>query len=494
MLQFLEPIWLLAAGGIVIPVVIHLWNIRQGKILKVGSIQLLARTAQQRARSLQITEWLLLLLRCLLIVLLAFLLAKPYWKTNSQKGWVLMEEQDAAEAYAHFKPTVDSLLDAGYTFHLFEKGFTETELSTVLNKKRDTGLVDRSSYWQLIKQLDKTSLLGKPLYLFTGNRLNRFIGERPAVGISVRWKTFTHADSVQRFIANAYWGTNDSIILTIGESHPFSTSYHQQTIAADQPKQNDLVLNVNNGNLSVGYINSQPVPVDTATLRITIFANSFTNDARYLQAALQSIKQVKKKRMDISVIHSAAQLPVKQDWLFWLSDIPVPANNTAHSVFTYQSGKTVLLQSNMYISESGTDIQSELYQRIVYDKKNTENIWKDGTGSPLLTKESKDAKQFYHFYSHFDPSWNELTWSSSFPEWIYQLIETNPREKNDSNDRRIIDHAQINLPLLNTADINSTSVDIDNTNAKHIVWILLFIVFCIERFFSYRIKKETAYA
>ncbi len=490
----MNPIWLWAIGGISIPVVIHLWNIRQGKTRKIGSVQLLAKTAQQRARSWQLTEWFLLLLRCLLLILLALLLAKPYWKTNEQKGWVLLEQQDVAQAYSHFKPLIDSLLNAGFTLHRFEKGFAEAELSAVLNKKNDTGIVNKSSYWQLVKLLVKQSSPGVPVYLFTGNRLNRFTGERPAVSISLTWKTFTQADSVQRFIADAYLGSNDSILLTIGETHPSYTAYHQQTIAANQPRQNEFILNVNNGSLRVSYANSEPVPVDTTTLRITLFANVFTNDVRYLQAVIESIKQVKKKRIDLSVANTKERLPAKQDWLFWLSDLSVPSNADARSIFTYQPGKTVSVHSTMYTNKPGVDIESAVYQQVAYTKTNAEIIWRDGSGSPLLTKEGTNAKQFYRFYSHFDPSWSELPWSSYFPEVIYELINADSRERMDTNDRRVIDESQLKLPLSNNTKTDIASANIDTTNAKSIVWIILFIVFCMERFFSYRIKKETRYA
>lgn len=494
MLQFLEPIWLLAAGTISIPVLIHLWNIRQGKILKVGSIQLLSRTAQQRARSLQITEWFLLLLRCLLIGLLALLLAKPYWKSNTQKGWVLMEEPDASQAYTYFKPLVDSLLNAGYTLHLFEKGFKETDLPTVLHKKTDTGITSLPSYWQLISLLDQQSLSGMPVYLFTGNRLNRFTGDRPYVGISVKWKTFTHTDSVQRFIADAYLGSNDSIILSIGETHPFATSFHQQVIATDQPRQNDFVLNVQNGNLSVSYGNGESIPVDTGKWKITIFANTYVNDLRYVQAAIQSIKQIKKKRIDLTLARTTAQIPAKQDWLFWLSDLPLPANIDALSVYMYQSGKNLPIRSNIVTHESGTDPASALYQRLPYTKTKSTTIWKDGTGLPLLTKENGQAQQYYHFYSHFDPSWNDLPWSPSFPQMIFNLMDTVSQKQIEINDRRVIDETQLILSSSGTANTHLPVANVTNTNAQKILWIMIFLIFCIERFFSYRIKKETAYA
>ena len=66
MLQLLNPIWLFAIGGIVIPLIIHLWNIKKGKTLKVGSISLLGESSRQSAKSLKLIDLLLLFLRCLL--------------------------------------------------------------------------------------------------------------------------------------------------------------------------------------------------------------------------------------------------------------------------------------------------------------------------------------------------------------------------------------------------------------------------------------------
>jgi hypothetical protein len=87
--------------------------------------------------SLRFTELFLLLLRCLLIMLLALLLAQPYWlNAGSGKGWILMEKKDVQQAYTHFKPVTDSLLQAGYEFHLLEEGFEKKDIQSVLKEEK----------------------------------------------------------------------------------------------------------------------------------------------------------------------------------------------------------------------------------------------------------------------------------------------------------------------------------------------------------------------
>ena len=137
----LNSIWLFTLAALSIPVAIHLWNIRPGKTLKVGSISLMEASAQKSSRSLKLHDLLLLLLRCLLLALLAFILAMPFLQkqisTSSVKGWLLIPKENVRESYQKFKPQIDSLTKAGHEFHYFNKGFEKAELSKVLTDYKD---------------------------------------------------------------------------------------------------------------------------------------------------------------------------------------------------------------------------------------------------------------------------------------------------------------------------------------------------------------------
>jgi hypothetical protein len=470
-----------------------LWNIKQGKTLKVGSIALLTRTSQEHARSLRFTELFLLFLRCLLIILLSLLLAQPYWlNKGSGKGWVLMEKKDIQQAYSRFKPITDSLLQAGYEFHLLEQDFEKKDIQSVLKDDKDTIQTNLVSYWSLVKQLDKKLPNGFPVYLFTGNRLNRFTGSRPEVSIAVRWETFTGKDSTDIFISKAYMTSADSVMVVKGETSPSNTVYTQESIAVNKPKQKDMVLQVINGNLAIQYHNDAPVLVDTATLRITIFAD-YVNDARYLQSALQSIQQVSKRKIKLSVTNKLPATTEAQDWLFWLSDQPISRNIHAAAVFTYVNGNVMPVHSWLRADNSAT-IQVSLYKRISYQNDDALYIWHDGFGKPILTKETNNKKQLYRFYSHFDPSWNDLVWHTSFPQLIYGLIDPAALNETASNfDQRVISESQIQLNTT-TVQNNSDTPNTDNADARHILWIIILVLFFVERYFSFKPKKERVYA
>jgi hypothetical protein len=135
----------------------------------------------------------------------------------------------------------------------------------------------------------------------------------------------------------------------------------------------------------------------------------------------------------------------------------------------------------------------DLYKRVSQTPNSAETIWKDGFGNPLLVKETLDGKQYYRFYSHFDPSWNDLPWSASFPGMIYTLLDSGSIQKTEERiDKSVIDGSQLQF---DNAGLGKDTVQIKNTdtkNTKQVVWALIFIAFSIERYFSFKGKKELA--
>jgi len=114
LLGLLQPIWLFGIAGIIAPVVIHLWNNKQGRVLSIGSIDFLDKTSLRKARSRRISDWWLLVLRCLLLILLALLLAGPFWKRRpdvDKKGWVMVTNGFKDRRLQEMK---DSLVAAGF--------------------------------------------------------------------------------------------------------------------------------------------------------------------------------------------------------------------------------------------------------------------------------------------------------------------------------------------------------------------------------------------
>lgn len=515
MLQLLNPLWLWAIAGIIVPVLIHLWHIKTGKTLKIGSIALLGESAKQSSRSFRITDWLLLLLRCILLLLLAFLLTEPLWQKQAEpaktKGWVLIEKEPVKEVYAHFKPQVDSLLKAGYELHQFDASFKAIKLEEVLkdtSKALNNNPNPPRSYWSLLKLLQQQLSKKLPAYLFTSNQLQHFQNTRPELNANLHWKTYTPADSVSSWIQNAYLTSKDSIRLILGNSKASGTSFSSIKLQSGDRGNSRFQVSFAEGKPVVVLKNNpqQPVPVDTSTLKITVFQNQFPADATYLNAALQAVKKFSGRKMKISSASSFNRITAQQDWIFWLSDQNPPTNLDQKLVangriFQYETGKAQAINSWISSGNDFTGNESEpinLYQHFLADKRsitNSQTVWQDGFGQPILSLQESGNVHIYHLYTRFNPAWNDFPWSSDFPKMILNLIlKSYPQPDFTLNDKRIINPDQQQTSAAtsaNTSFINPKLMDL--TDLKHACWIALFLVFLLERIISTQTKKQEIY-
>jgi hypothetical protein len=82
-MSFLNPLLLLAALGISLPILAHLLNRFQVQHTEWAAMQFLNRSVRVRSRQIKLRDLLLLILRCLALLLLAFALARPAWDKTS---------------------------------------------------------------------------------------------------------------------------------------------------------------------------------------------------------------------------------------------------------------------------------------------------------------------------------------------------------------------------------------------------------------------------
>lgn len=481
---FLHPIWLFALAAISIPVAIHLWNIRKGRALKVGSISLVTAASQKRSFSFKLNDLLLLLLRCLLLILVAFLLTMPLWRRHINwsevKGWVLIPKDGIKESYQKFKPKINSLIKAGFEFHYLNKGFTKADFNKTLGdttRHNDTN----ASYWSLIQQLDGQIPSSLPVYIFTSNGATYFTGEKPQVSLNLHWQTYTSADSTDTWIESAWLTNNEDIEVLEGHSGPMGTSFKNYSIRSGDQQTNFTVYS-ENGKLSVGLKNSNElVPVDTSTWRFSIYADKNSLDAGYLKAALQSIAQFTKHKAVIKQYTDAGQIPSHQNWLFWLSARPVGQQLQSDNLFVNENGK--VNRVNSWI-ETGSEHKIALYKAISEHDKGFA-LWEDGFGNPVLSLEKQSNKNLYHFYSRFDPTWSDLVWSADFPKMLLTLITEPSTEPNVKYDKRILSDPQI-MPAITNERLVPVEKVTDYVDLSRYIWLLLALMIFAERWLAHR--------
>jgi len=408
-----------------------------------------------------------------------------------------MEKQNLSETSTRFKADIDSLTKLGYEFHYFEPGFQSAKLQDALNEKTsEKSSAQLFPYWSLIKFLEDQIPENTKAFLFTPNLLNRLGTERPLVTHPISWKTYTPSDSTATWIENAWFNESDSVNVTIASSSPGETTF--KTVTIDPVSNNSpFILYFQNGKASLKFKEGQQddsltVSIDTATIRIAIYTDKFKNDAVYLNSAISAIKKYTGRKIKLTN-YSTMNIPTGQNIIFWLSESAVPSGIVPlNSLFKYVKGNAEQISSRLMLSRSISSIENEdidLYKRNVYPENSIRGlpVWEDGFGKPVLDLQMENKLSVFHFYSRFDPDWNELVWSDDFPKALTPIIiqEQNASEIHPS-DKRIVRQDQIFPALIKGSD-ESTGKDMESQKSlKDQFWIALILIFALERYLTFR--------
>ena len=86
-MPFLAPLLLIGAVFAAAPIIIHLLNRRQFKLVEWAPMEYLKLTLRTNRRRLQLEQWILLAIRTLLILILIFAVARPFLSGNTAAAW-----------------------------------------------------------------------------------------------------------------------------------------------------------------------------------------------------------------------------------------------------------------------------------------------------------------------------------------------------------------------------------------------------------------------
>jgi hypothetical protein len=451
--QFLYSIGLFALAGIIIPLVIHLWNVKQGKTIKIGSIALLGESSSASAKSFKINDWLLFVLRCLLLVLLAFLLAQPYLKKttaiNGKTGWILVDKNNFPQVFKTHQKKIDSLLKKGYEIHDFNVGFLPiTLIDTTTNQIRQ---YNNLNYTTLLSAAGQIVPAEAQVYLFADRRLNRFGNELPTVNYKLSWIPLNQNDTLSSWITT-YAGKKYE-----AKSNPSNTVYQALNLSDDAP------------------------------INIIIHEGAGITDSKYIIAALKAISSFSQRKIIINPPTGKATIG------FWLSDEAISTGFKSliapgSTLFQYEKGKILSIPS--FINIDGK--QLKLSKRIA-SANQAEKIWTDGFGNAILTKEKTGNLNTFHFYSRFNPQWNELVWDPLFVKALMPIVilDKNPDHfgfENNPADQRTVSFKQKEV-IEGNKTVSQTKT-IQNKPLITVFWIAAFLIFATERILSFRKKPQ----
>ena len=216
-MPFVEPILLWGALAVVIPVIIHFWHQKQGKPLPWAATQWLTEKQQQQSRGFRLDNILLLIIRSLLLILLAILLAQPLlnWFTKPSAVQKIHLVQPSSAVADNFKFELTEALKKG------EKVVWADERLSKMDDKpysfQSSTQFDPLHLQTAINQVDaKTDELH--LYVTTSQAL----ADVPAITLPAKFQLHTVVDSANQ--PRNYLAVKDNKKLFINKAGKLTSS------------------------------------------------------------------------------------------------------------------------------------------------------------------------------------------------------------------------------------------------------------------------------
>ncbi|WP_210489619.1 BatA domain-containing protein [Rufibacter aurantiacus] len=445
MFQFLHPGWLWAAASVAVPIAIHLWNKKPPRTVQVGSIRWLQPSESKKLSSLRLSEPWLLLLRCLLLVLLALVLAGPQWKHQvpavPEKHAYLHPELLQPRYLPQIAATVDSLAQKGWQIHRLAPRFPKLPLNeeTPLHTFQTDSLTpDSTNAWAMLRVLNRSLPPSAHAWIFTTDLLRHHRGAFPAMRSSFTWIPVS-SPQTNLWLQEAFYTTSGQLRLRFRQSDDQQVTLLErsvpkpvsgQTISVPGVPAVKFTTHATTDSLTLLGAARNTVPLAKLPLQVVVrHSKTRQADVRYLRAALQAALEYRGAAYNLALTSDAQPLPtVAPDWLFWLSDEPIApflARFPKNSLKTLQDapGTTRLQKTDSWLQIPGVSQNIPLLQRTTaIEKPTNEVLWRDGYGNPMLTQTQNALQTHYRFYSRFHPAWNDLPNNGHFPELLLRLL------------------------------------------------------------------------
>ncbi|WP_031429191.1 BatA domain-containing protein [Flavimarina sp. Hel_I_48] len=308
-MTFLNPMYLWGLLGLAVPLAIHLWSKKEGKTIKIGSIQLLAQTDPKQASSIQLNELFLLFLRLILLGILVCILASPQAKKKTKTADVVYLIEPALLDNNDIREMVDSLPEEK-TF-LLQNDFPKWKRDENVNILNKT-----PNYWQLAQEME--SLHADSIVVFTRGLLQGFKGKRPTVNSTINWIILTPETVEDQLLASIQ--TSDSITLISVNSASDQLEYEREKVSRSSVEMNnsrDSIAIMRNGQ-------KHRLPLFTRdTLYIQIASvDSLKAEKKYIEASLRAVSNYTEILFEISEINGS--INPKTEIVIWLKNDTIP--------------------------------------------------------------------------------------------------------------------------------------------------------------------------
>ncbi|MGV3558137.1 BatA domain-containing protein [Larkinella arboricola] len=195
-MELLQPWMMWGAGAVAIPVIIHFWHQKKGQTLAWAATRWLQEKDQQQQRGIKLDNLLLLILRCLIVIVLAFLVSQPVinWLVDSPAVQKIHLVQPDKFLLDNFRFELEDAMKKGEPIYWIN---ASPEPVKSLEERPDRRTVISTTLQSSINALSKdhTEL---NLYLLNDQRL----AYAPFIRVPATYKLHLAANSKSEFVRN----------------------------------------------------------------------------------------------------------------------------------------------------------------------------------------------------------------------------------------------------------------------------------------------------
>lgn len=289
-------------GGLAvsIPIILHFWHQKKGKVLEWAATQWLIEKNLQQSRGIRLDNLLLLLLRCLLILLVCFFLSKPLinWSSSESANKKIHLVQPNSLVANNFKFEIEEAQKKGEKLYWIQSIPTPIEDLSQLPATRDFDPIVFQSCLNKIAQItDKEHL---DLYFINQQDLAQVAN----IFVPNQFGLHTIIDSVNKTAKPylAFANNNQKLFVNTSNQLVGAAELDKNGKYADKPVQNNTIN--------------------------ALILNADKTEKQTINASLKALTEVYQIDLDINteLTHNK-----KYDWVF--SDT-VPIQSTAFSAST----------------------------------------------------------------------------------------------------------------------------------------------------------------
>ena len=332
---FANSTYLFAMLGFLIPIAIHLWNKKEAKVIKVGSIQFVPTQDSNQSKSIQLNELFLLLLRCLILGIVSFLMAGMIIKEDQALKSVVLLDPDIIED-DRVQQALDSMGERYEIRLMVDKLPVYDPEEQVVEEPR--------SPWILANDLNKLNT--DSIIIFTNQSLDKTKGKRPVINKTVSVISIDPLET-NNYLGEAY-EFNVECIMFYGSADGCSTTYTKK-VTGDLPEQievmnNEVKLKDQSDWVTVNQLDTLKV--------VLVYDDEYIKDKTILNAQILGISEFTGFPIKV-VAQKDKQITYDPDWLIWLSEGAMAETKSKSISFQMDEFKPLLysgIEGSYYLS------------------------------------------------------------------------------------------------------------------------------------------------